>query len=117
MLEASNERTALALHLELGGRRAAAARVELVQAADDARVAHVSLSGWIDGAAERRLERALAALSPRAISRVVLDCSCVRRLERPAAARLMEAVARLEGRPGAIEVRGLPRTTRGEWTP
>ncbi len=110
-------RTALAINLELGGRHAAAARVELVHEAGAERVAHVALSGWIDGAAERRLERTLADLAPREISRVVLDCSRVSRLERPAAARLMEAVARFEGRPRAIEVRGLPRTDRGERTP
>jgi len=110
-------RAALAINLELGGRHAASARVELLQESGDAQVAHVALSGWIDGAAERRLERALAELKPRDISRVVLDSSCVSRMERPAAARLMEAVARLEGRPGEIEVRGLPRTARGERTP
>ena len=107
----------VAINLELGGRHAAAARVELLQAPGTADVAHVALSGWIDGAAERRLERALAALKTREISRVVLDCSRVSRLDRPAVARLMEAVAWFEGRPAAIEVRSLPRTTRGERTP
>jgi hypothetical protein len=112
-----DQRTALALTVELGGRHAASARVELLHEPGEMQVAHVALSGWIDGAAERRLERALAVLQPREISRVVLDCSCVSRLEAPAAARLMEAVARFEGRPGAVEVRGLPRTTHGERTP
>ena len=106
-------RTALAIHLELGGRRQASARVEVVHE-QEARVAHVALSGWIDGAAERRLERALEALGPRAISRVVVDCSCVERIARPTAARLMEAVARMESRPGANEVRGLPAMSPGE---
>jgi|KBSSwiStaDraftv2_1062776.scaffolds.fasta_scaffold30489_4 hypothetical protein len=110
-------RTALAINLELGGRHAASVRVELLQEPGEAQVAHVALSGWIDGAAERRLERALDELKPREISRVVLDCSCVSMLERPAAARLLEAVARFEGRPGGIEVRGMPRTIRGARTP
>ena len=113
----SGMRAALAINLELGGRHAASARVEFLHEPGETQVAHVALSGWIDGAAERRLERALAALKPREISRVVLDCSCVSRFERPAAARLMEAVARFEGRPGGIEVRGMPRTTRGDRTP
>jgi hypothetical protein len=106
-------RTALAIHLELGGRRQASARVEVVHE-HEARVAHVALSGWIDGAAERRLERALEALEPREISKVVVDCSCVSRIARPTAARLMEAVARIESRSGAVELRGLPRTSAGE---
>ena len=112
-----DSRTALAMTLELGGRRAASARVELLDEPGVARVAHVALCGWIDRAAERRLERALAALAPREVSKVVLDYSRVSRLDRPEAARLLEAVARFEGRPGAIEVRGLPRTTHGELAP
>jgi STAS domain len=103
-------RTALALHLEIGGRRRASARVEVVHERE-ARIAHVALSGWIDGAAERRLERALEVLEPRAISRVVVDCSRVRRIAGPTAARLMEAMARIESGSGAVEMRGLPRSS------
>src|SRR6185369_18048574 len=99
----SSSRHALAMTVELGGRRAASARVELFDEPGDARVARVALCGWIDRAAERRLERALEALAPREISKVVLDCSRVSRLERPEAARLVEAVSRFEGNPQAIE--------------
>jgi anti-anti-sigma regulatory factor len=105
-------RTAVAINLDIGGRRAASARVELVDEPGEPRVARVALRGWIDRAAERRLERALAALAPRQVSRVVLDCSDVSRLDGPQAARLLDAVARFETVPTPIEVCGLPTPLR-----
>jgi anti-anti-sigma regulatory factor len=105
-------RTTLAINLELGGRHSASARVEWLEAPGDSRVARVALSGWIDRTAERRLERALDALAPRVVSRVVLDCSGVSRLDGRQAERLLAAVARLDGSPGPIEVRGLPPALR-----
>jgi hypothetical protein len=101
-------RTAVAFNLELGGRHAASARVELLDGPDAARTARVALRGWIDGPAERRLERALDAFAPRAVTRVVLDCSRVRRIAGRQAARLVAAMARLESGHGSIEVCGLP---------
>jgi anti-anti-sigma regulatory factor len=105
-------RTTVALNLELGGRHAASARVELWEAPGDSQVACVALSGWIDRGAERRLERALDALAPRAVSRVVLDCSGVSRLGGRQAERLLDAMARLEGAAGPIEVCGLSPALR-----
>ena len=81
-------RTTLAMNLDLGGRHAASARVELLEQPGDSRVARVALRGRIDRAAERRLERALVDLAPRRVSRVVLDCSDLRRLDGRQAERL-----------------------------
>lgn len=105
-------RTALAINLEIGGRRAASARVELLDAVGEVRVARVALSGWIDRAAERRLARALADLAPRRVSRVVIDCSGVSRLGPRQVARLVHAMTRLERMPGAVDLCGLPSSLR-----
>jgi anti-anti-sigma regulatory factor len=105
-MSASDART-LALNLDLGGRHASA-RVELLESPGAPCVAHVALRGWIDRRAERALEQALDALAPRTVSRVVLDCSCLRRLENRQAARLVRALSRLERGEGPIEVWGLP---------
>lgn len=104
-------RTTLAINLELGDRHAASARVELVEE-PGIQIALVAVRGCIDRAAERSLERALAALAPRDVARVVLDCSGVSRLDGPQAARLLDAVSRFETVPGPIEVWGLPPSVR-----
>jgi len=111
----TDPRTTLALNLELGGRHSASARVELLEHPGARCVAHVALRGWIDRRAERELERALAALAPRVVSGVVLDCSRVRRLADCQVARLVAALSRLERGAGAIEVRGLPRIAGRPW--
>lgn len=105
-------RVALTLNLELGGRRAAFARVELLDGTGDAQVARVALSGRIDRAAERRLERALSELAPRRVSRVVLDCSAVSGMGAGQVNRLVEALARFERPPGPVDVYGLPSSLR-----
>ena len=111
MRSSADARTTLAINLELGGRHAASARVELVEE-PGIQVARVALRGWFDRAAERSLERTLAALAPRDVSRVVLDCSGVSRLGGRQAARLLDAVSRFETVPGPIEVWGLPFAVR-----
>lgn len=107
----ADARSSLAINLDLGGRRSASARVELFDE-PGMQVARVALRGWIDRGAERRLERALADLAPREVSRVVLDCSGVSRLDGRQAARLLDAVSRFETVPGPIEVWGLPPSVR-----
>jgi hypothetical protein len=105
-------RAALTINLELGGRRAAFARVELLDETGEAQVARVALSGRIDRAAERRLERALADLAPRRVSRVVLDCSDVSGLGVGQVNRLVDAMARFDRPPGPVDVCGLPSSLR-----
>jgi anti-anti-sigma regulatory factor len=112
MTEYGDGRTTLAMSFDLGGRHAASARVELLEQPGDSRVARVALRGRMDRTAERRLERALVDLAPRGVSRVVLDCSDVRRLDGRQAERLVAAMSRFEASSGPIDVCGLSAALR-----
>ena len=110
-------RLTLALNLELSyGRHGASARVELQErphARPGARrVARVTLRGWIDAAAERRLEQALEDLAARGVDQVLLDCAELRHIDYRVAPGLVGALERFEARTAGIVVCGLSRHLR-----
>ena len=110
-------RLALALNVELGhGRHGASARVELHERPPDGpaprRIARVALHGWIDRAAERRLESTLDDLATRGVDQVLLDCARLRHLDYRSAPALVDAVERFESRAGGVVVCGLSRHLR-----
>lgn len=105
-------RPVMVLELELGrGPQGASARVELLAGCGErpGRTARVALRGWIDRAAERRLERAFRDLAAHDVDHVVLDCRDVRHLDERAAHRLAAAAAHLGTGAGRVEVWGRPR--------
>lgn len=104
-------RPAFALELALGhGRRIAGARLELLDAAaGSGRVARVTLRGWIDRAARRRLAQALEVLDGHAIERIVFDCSQARCFGGYAAHEWLGAVAWVGAAGPGVEFLGLPR--------
>lgn len=114
-------RPALALNLELShGRPGASARVELLDGgtmpgggpAAPARVARVSLRGWIDGVAAGRLQQALADLALRDVDRLLLDCAQVRHIDFRRVPALVETLVRLDARSGGVVLCGLSRYLR-----
>ncbi|TMQ67493.1 MAG: STAS domain-containing protein [Candidatus Eisenbacteria bacterium] len=115
--ESRDARLALALNLELSyGRHGASARVELQErphAAPGARrIARVTVRGWIDAAAERRLEQALDDLAARGVDQVLLDCAELRHIDYRIAPGLVSALERFEARTAGIVVCGLSRHLR-----
>lgn len=116
-LDALSPRLALALNLQLShGRHGASARVELQerpQALPGARrIARVTLRGWIDAAAERRLEQALDDLAARGVEQVLLDCAQLRHIDYRLAPGLVNALERFEACAAGIVVCGLSRHLR-----
>jgi anti-anti-sigma factor len=101
------ERLAMALNLELShGRPGASARVEFHDRAGG-RVALLSLRGWIDAVAVRRLTAALADLEKPEISQLLLDCSAVRHIDYRQLPALVSALTRFESRAAGLVVCGL----------
>jgi anti-anti-sigma factor len=106
-MEAHPDRLALALNLELShGRPGASARVELHDRGTS-RIALLTLRGWIDAVAVRRLERALDDLATHSISQLLLDCSPLRHIDYRHVPALVRALARFESRAGGFVVCGL----------
>lgn len=103
-------RVTLAINLELShGRHGASARVELHEWADRV-VALVSVRGWIDSVALRRLGKTIDDLVARGVSRLVLDCSQLRHIEFRFIPSLMKSLTRFER--GSARVCGLTRHLR-----
>jgi len=101
------ERLAMALNLELShGRPGASARVEFHDRLGG-RVALLSLRGWIDAVAVRRLTEALANLEEPEISQLLLDCSAVRHIDYRQLPTLVTALSRFELRAAGLVVCGL----------
>lgn len=98
---------ALALNLELsGGRRGAAARVELHER-PAGRLALLALRGWIDPPAARRIAQTLEELRARGVEQLLVDCSQVRHVDYRLLPALVEALARFEARAGRFALCGL----------
>ena len=76
------------------GAHGARARLSLDDA-DEAPAARLSLQGWIDRAALRRLESALEPLGRGFTHRLVLDCARVRHIEYDVLPGLVDALARV----------------------
>ncbi|HEY3216731.1 MAG TPA: STAS domain-containing protein [Candidatus Eisenbacteria bacterium] len=115
--EGGPTRRTLALNLELShGRHGASARVELQErpeaTAGARRIARVTLRGWIDAVAERRLEQALDDLAARGVDQVLLDCAELRHIDYRLAPGLVTALERFEARAAGIVVCGLSRHLR-----
>jgi anti-anti-sigma factor len=115
--ETAEPRLALAMNLELShGRHGASARVELHERSAAGirprRIAVVVLRGWIDVAAELRLERTLEDLAARGAEQVLLDCAQLRHIDYRTAPALVDAVGRFESRAGGVVVCGLSRHLR-----
>lgn len=101
------ERLAMALNLELShGRPGASARVEFHDR-PGGRVALLTLRGWIDKVAVRRLTTALADLEEPELGQLLLDCSAVRHIDYRQLPALVTALARFESRAAGLVVCGL----------
>jgi anti-anti-sigma factor len=106
-MDAPSDRLALALNLELShGRPGASARVELHDRGAG-RIALLTLRGWIDAVAVRRLERALDDLANHAVTQLLLDCSPLRHIDYRHVPALVQALTRFETRAGGFVVCGL----------
>lgn len=105
--EVRMERLAMALNLELShGRPGASARVEFHDRSGG-RVAVLSLRGWIDAIAVKRLTETLADLEKPEIAQLLLDCSAVRHVDYRQLPALVAALARFESRAAGLVVCGL----------
>ncbi len=107
--ECRDTRVPLAINLELShGRHGASARVELYEF-DRTTVAVVSVYGWIDRVALRRLLVTLDDLSARGVPRLLLDGSRLRHIDYPLIALLVEALKGFGAGRGETVVCGLSR--------
>jgi anti-anti-sigma factor len=118
---ARGTRAALALNLDLShGRPGASARVELLDRATapegppsgGARIARVTLRGFIDGVAAGRLGQALEDLALRDVDQVLLDCAQLRHIDFRHVPALVETLVRLDARSGGVVLCGLSRYLR-----
>lgn len=106
------ERVSMALHLELShGRPGASARLELHER-PTGRIALLSLRGWIDSVAVRRLERSIEDLAARGVSQLLLDCSQVRHIDYRLVPLLVQSLSRFEAHSGGCVVCGLSQYLR-----
>lgn len=95
--------SSLAINLELShGPHGASARVELRGAASE--WADVSIRGWIDPVALRRLREVLHDLATRGVRSLALDCSQLRHIEFRLIPALLESLGAFDG---GDRVRGL----------
>ena len=95
--ECREPRVTLAINLELShGRHGASARVELHERRDGA-VALVSVRGWIDSVALRRLAKTIEDLAARGVGRLALDCSQLRHIDFRLIPLLLRSLARFKG--------------------
>ncbi len=105
--EAQPDRLAMALNLELShGRPGASARVELHDR-PAGRVGLITLRGWIDAVAVRRLGGALDDLAEQGISQLLIDCSPLRHIDYRFVPSLVASLTRFESRSGGFVVCGL----------
>jgi len=105
-------RGSVVLNLELAhGRHGAAARVE-VHERPAGRIGVVALRGWVDASAADGIERMLADLAGRSLSRLVVDCSQLLHVDYRLMPRLADALERFETRSGAVVLCGLSRYLR-----
>ncbi|HTR97937.1 MAG TPA: STAS domain-containing protein [Candidatus Acidoferrales bacterium] len=105
-------RQSLAVNLEFTrGRHGASARVELHERSG-ARLATLALRGWIDPAAERRIEQTLDELAARGAAQLVIDCSQLRHIDYRVATALVGTLERFESHSGSVAVCGLSRYLR-----
>lgn len=108
-LQTHEGRQALAVNLQFTrGRHGAAARIELHER-PSGRLGTLALRGWVDLAAERRIEQALDDLASRGANQLVLDCSQLRHIDYRMVPRLVQALARFEKRAGSVALVGLSR--------
>jgi anti-anti-sigma factor len=106
------DRLSMALHLELShGRPGASARLELHER-PAGRIALLSLRGWIDAVAVRRLERSIEDLAARGVSQLLLDCSQVRHIDYRLVPLLVQSLSRFEAHAGGCVVCGLSQYLR-----
>lgn len=91
------------------GVHGARARIELEPRDSQAGApsARLSLQGWIDRAALRRLESALEPLGHGFVRRLVLDCARVRHIEYDVLPGLVDALARIAPPSAELAVTGL----------
>lgn len=91
------------------GVHGARARIELEprDSLSGAPSARLSLQGWIDRAALRRLESALEPLGHGLVRRLVLDCARVRHIEYDVLPGLVDALARIAPPSAELSVTGL----------
>jgi anti-anti-sigma factor len=102
----------LAVNLQFTrGRHGAAARIE-VHDRPAGRFAILSLLGWIDLAAERRVEQTLDDLAARGVSQLLVDCSKLRHIDYRMIPRLVASLTRFETHAGAYALCGLSRYLR-----
>jgi len=105
-------RQTLAVNLQFTrGRHGAAARIELHDR-PAGRVAVLALMGWVDLAAERRIEQTLDDLAARGVARLLVDCSQLRHLDYRLVPRFLGALGRFETRTGAYALCGLSHYLR-----
>ncbi|MEO5618825.1 MAG: STAS domain-containing protein [Candidatus Eisenbacteria bacterium] len=105
-------RRAVALNLDLAhGRHGASARLELHDRGG-MRVALLSLRGWLDDIAVRRLEEALEDISERGASQLLLDCSQLRHIDYRMVPSLVTALERFETHAGGFVLCGLSQYLR-----
>ena len=105
-------RKALSVNLQFTrGRHGAAARIEFHDR-PAGRLALLELRGWIDLAAEHRLEQTLDDLSARGVERLLVDCSSLRHIDYRLVPALVAALARFETRSGSVAMCGLSRYLR-----
>lgn len=103
---------AMALELELAhGARGASARIEILDR-EASRLGLLSLRGWLDGAAARRLDRALEGLAARGVDQLLLDCSLLRHIDYRVVPALVASLERFESHAGGIVVCGLSHYLR-----
>jgi anti-anti-sigma factor len=97
----------MAMNLELShGRHGASARVEIDEGQDGA-VGRVSVRGWIESVALRRLEETLDDLSARRMRRLLFDCSQLRHIDFRLVPVLVQLLRRFESGAGEYAVCGL----------
>jgi anti-anti-sigma factor len=109
---ARDPRRAVALNLDLAhGRHGATARLELHER-HGTRVALLTLRGWLDGVAVRRLEQALEDLAEYGASQLLLDCSQLRHMDYRVVPSLVVALERFESHAGSFILCGLSHYLR-----
>jgi anti-anti-sigma factor len=103
---------AFAMNMQLThGRHGAAARVELHER-PGGRLAALSLRGWVDLSAERRIEQTLDDLAARGATHLLVDCSLLRHVDYRLVPRFVAALSRFEARSGSVALCGLSRYLR-----
>jgi anti-anti-sigma factor len=109
---ARDGRRSVALNLDLAhGRHGATARLEFHERRGE-RVALLSLRGWLDGIAVRRLQETLDDLAARGAGQLLLDCSQLRHIDYRLVPLLVAALDRFESHAGVYVICGLSHYLR-----